>query len=64
MYESHPTMTGDETYVLDGDGETFAICVGDDHAKNAQLMCDLLNAYEPQPSYATMLRDEGENGAG
>ena len=62
MYTTHPTMGSRETFVLDSDGSTFAICVGDNHAANAELIADLLNAYEPGEQ--EMMTDYGENGAG
>ena len=67
MYTTHPTMGSRETFVLDSDGSTFAICVGDNHAENAERIADLLNAYEPrrkEPCASESMTDYGENGAG
>ena len=60
-YTTALTQNGNESFVFDH-GDTFCICVGENHVENAETIAGLLN--EAWHAETILGPDVGENGAG
>lgn len=56
MFSTATTLQGNETFVLDADDETIAICVGHNHAENAKTIAEFFNSLPESPT----LQEHGE----